>query len=244
MTTPKSRTTPNMRQRPVLDIFIAHHHEITRIGLRTLLKGVSGLRVCGESSTAADTLKKVKELQPHILLLKLRLPDKDALEIIPELLRLRPGLKIMLYAAEGPTMDSRDAALTPAIAKRALGAGVLGLVLRPDAQDIRYAVDALSNNKAFISSNIFEGVANEVARRIERLPSIGDLTGREVEVLKRMAIGNTTKEIAADLHNSPRTIEVHRANIMHKLGFHSQADLIMFALQHNVAEHPQPAKVQ
>ena len=157
-------------------------------------------------------------------------------------MKLREGLKILLFAAEGPTMNAPYAVLTPAVARRAVEEGALGLVLNPDAHDIRLALDALSKNKAFISPNIFEGISSELTRRTERLPSVGDLTRREAEVFKEMAIGRTTKEIAFDLRNSPRTIEVHRANIMRKLGFHSQADLILFALQHQVVAMPRAAK--
>ena len=239
-----SRKGPIKRQAAILDVLIAHDSEIVRIGLRSLLEHYPGLRVCGESSTAADTLKKVEELQPHILMLKLGLPDKSALEIIPDLLRFRPGLKILLLAAEGPTMDSRSVALTPTVANCALTEGALGLLLKPDAQDILLALDALRKNKSFVSSNIFEGMTSELNQRAEHLPAVGDLTSREAEVFKQMAAGRTTREIAADLKNSPRTVEVHRAHIMHKLGFHSQADLILFALQHGViALPPQPARV-
>jgi len=174
-----------------------------------------------------------------MLLLKLDLPDKGALEIIPELLKLRPGLKILLFAEKGATTDTRLAVLTPTVAKRALEQGAFGLVLKPDAQDIRLALDALNKNKSFISSNIFEGMTCELVRRTEHLLSTGDLTAREVEVFKRMATGRATKEMAAELRISPRTIEVYRANIMRKLGFHSQADLILFALQHGVIELPE-----
>ena len=117
------------RPTAILDILIAHDHEIVRMGLRELLKEHPGLRVCGETSTAEETVKKVKKLQPHML----GLPDKSALDIVPELLRLRPGLKMLLFAAEGPTMDARRAVLTPTVAKRALEDGALGLVLKPDA---------------------------------------------------------------------------------------------------------------
>lgn len=228
-----SRKRPNKRQIAVLDILIAHDNAIVRMGLHTLLKHCRGLRVCGETGTASETVKQVKKLQPDLLILKLGLPDNGSLEIIPDLLKLRPCLKILLLTEEGPTMDAQLTVLTPAVAQRSLTEGALALVLKPDEQDILLAIDALSKNKSFVSSNIFEGRMNE-----RKPPSRGDLTGCEAEVLQRMAAGKTTKEIATDLQNSPRTIEAHRANIMRKLGFHSQADLILFALQHGVVALP------
>jgi DNA-binding NarL/FixJ family response regulator len=223
---------PIKRHSSVLDILIAHDNEILRIGLRTLLKDYGAFRICGETDTTAETLKKVEKLQPSMLLLKLDLPDKGALEIIPELLRLRPGLRVLLIATDGPVMDGRQAVLTPKVAKRALDGGVMGLVLKPDAHDIRLALEALSANKPFVSFNMFAGMTNGVAQRTD-LP-LADLTGREMEVFKRIATGRSTKEIAADLHISPRTAEVYRANILHKLGFHSHAQLILFASQNNL----------
>jgi DNA-binding NarL/FixJ family response regulator len=229
----------SIEKRNALNILIADDREIVRMGLRALLKDHPIFRVCGETSTAAETVMKVEKLQPHLLLLRLNLPDKNALEIVPELLTLRLGLKILLFAAEGPTMNARRAVLTPTVANRALEQGALGLVLKPDAQDIRLALDALSKNKVFISSNIFDGISSELTDRIESLPSLRDLTERELEVFKQMATGRTAKEIASDLGSSPRTVEGQRASIMHKLGFHSQADLLFFALQHGVVELPQ-----
>ena len=85
-------------------------------------------------------------------------------------------------------------------------------------------------------------MTDELVHRTERLPSISDLTNREVDVFKQLATGRTTKEIAAVLHISPRTIEVYRANIMRKLDLHSQADLILLAIEHRVLELPPSAK--
>ena len=235
-----SRKRPMKQPTAVLSILVAHDDEIIRIGLCTLLNRQPRSRVCGQSSSAVETLKKVEKLQPTILLLKLDLPDKTGLEIIPELLKLRPGLKILLFAAEAPSPDVIRSRYTPSVTQVALEQGALGMMLNPDAEDLRLAVDALSKNKAFISPSIFEGISNELTQRIEQIPipSIGELTKRELEVFKQMAIGRTSKEIASDLGTSPRTVEVQRAKIMHKLGFQSQADLILFAVQHGVVELP------
>ena len=226
------------RQAAVINILIAHDHEIVRIGLRALLKGKRGFRICGETSTAATTLKAVEKVKPDILLLKLSLPDQGALDIITRLLEIRPGLKVLVFSAEGPTKDAQLAVLTPTVAKRVLEEGALGLVLKPDAQDIRLAIDALRQNKSYVSSNIFEGVATELLHRTERLQTISDLTIREAEVFKRLATGMTTKEMAVDLRISPRTIEVYRASIMRKLNLKSQADLILLAIKNRVVELP------
>jgi CheY-like chemotaxis protein len=117
------RKKPIKRRSTVSKIFIAHDHKIVRIGLRALLKGRRGLRICGEASTSAATLKGVEKLQPDILLLKLDLPDKGALVIMTKLLNLRPGLKVLIFSAEGPTEDAQLAVLTPTVARRALGEG-------------------------------------------------------------------------------------------------------------------------
>lgn len=235
----ESRKKPDKRHVAVLDVLIAHDQEIIRLGLKAVIEDYPNLRVCGEASSAAETAKKVKMLRPRILMLKHGLPGQTASETIPELLKLRTGLRILLLAAEGPIPDTHRAVLTPAMAKRALHDGAQGLVLKPDAQDIRFAIYALSNNKSFVSPNILVDIADPSERKQpENLHSVGDLTAREMEVLKRMAMGKTTKEIAAELLNSPRTIDVHRANMMHKLGLHTQADLIFFALKHHLIPLP------
>ena len=136
-------------------------------------------------------------------------------------------------------MDARRAVLTETVARAALKKGAMGLVLKPDAQDLLLALDALSGNKSFISSNIFDGVPSKLTNRVKHLPFLRKLTGREAEVFGLVATGRTSKDIAADLGISLRTVEVHRASIMHKLGFRSLADLILFAVQHGVVEMPQ-----
>lgn len=237
----ESRKGPNKRRSVGLCILIADDHEVVRIGLRTLLKGLPGWRICGEASTDAEALEKVKKLQPDVILLKLDLPNKGALEMIPELIKLRPGLRILVFAEYGPTMDAQRAVLTATVAKAALERGALGLVLKPDARDILLALDALSKNKSFVSTNIFEGIlTSELTHRTEHLPFLRKLTGREAEIFALVATGRANKDIAADLGISPRTVEVHRASIMHKLDFHSQADLILFAIQHGVVAMPRP----
>ncbi|HTW67295.1 MAG TPA: response regulator transcription factor [Bryobacteraceae bacterium] len=216
------------RKRPIkgrtarLNILIADDHEIVRLGLRTLLKGLPRLRICGEASIDAEALEKVEKvekLQPDIVLLKLDLPNKGALQMIPALLRLRPGLRILIFAEYGPTRDAQRAGLTTTVARAALEKGAMGLVLNPDARDMLLALGALSKNKSFVSSNIFEGVTSELTYRTDHLPFLLSLTGREAEIFGLIATGRTNKDIAADLGISPRTVEVHRASVMHKLGF-------------------------
>ena len=237
-----SRKKPNRRRAILLDILIAHDHEIVRIGLRALLKYRPGLRICGETSTTSDTIREVKKLQPHILLLKLDLPDQGALKIISQLSTSGRALRSCSSRQRGLQGKPDWPCSLQRWRNKRWSKECLRIVLKPDAQDIRLALEALSKNKSFISSNIFDGIASELAQRTEHVPSINDLTKREVEVFKYMATGRTTKEMATDLLNSPRTIEVHRANIMRKLGFHTQSDLILFALQHRVVELPQPTR--
>ena len=235
----QSRKGPAKGRTAVLSILLADDQEIVRIGLQRVLKGLPGWRVCGEASTDADTLEKVKKLQPDVVLLRLDLPDKGALEMLPDLLRVRPGLRILIFAQNGPTMDARRAVLTETVARAALKNGAMGLVLKPDARDILLALDALSRSKSFISSNIFEGAPSKLINRGEHLPFLSKLTGREAEVFGLIATGRVSKDIAEDLGISVRTVEVHRASVMHKLGFHSLADLILFAVQHGVVEMPE-----
>lgn len=225
-----------MERRTILDVLIAHDSEITRIGLRALLPE-SAFRVCGEASSSPETLNKIEQLQPHLLLFQLSLHEKCGLDLVPDFLRLRPGLRILLFASDRLAKDVRRLMPLQTVAKRALQLGALGLLHRADARDFRSALEALRENKTFISPNILE-TSDDPAPRADFAPSIADLTGREVEVLKHVATGRTTKEIALQLGNSPRTVEAQRANIMNKLGLHSQADLIRFALQSEVAELP------
>jgi DNA-binding NarL/FixJ family response regulator len=208
-------------------ILVADDHEVVRRGIRTLIGEHSEWLICGEASTGQDTVAKTARLKPDVVILDITMPGLGGLEAIPEIFKARPGTKILVLTMHdsGPT------------ASRALGAGATGLVLKSDAgRDLIRALQALGRNQSFLSSAMTDVLANELRRAPEAAPPPSTLTARETEVCKLLAEGKSSKEVSAALGISPRTVDAHRASIMHKLNLRTLSELIGFAIRNKMVE--------
>ena len=208
-----------------LSILIADDHEVVRRGIRALLESRPEFIIGGESGTGRDTVEKVKTLRPDLVLLDLSMPDDGGLEAIPQILKACPGTRILVL-----TMHESGE-----LAVQVLAAGASGLVLKSDAaRDLVRAVQSVAKNRPFLSPAVTRLIVGHVAERATPRPSPGDISARELEVLQLLALGRTNKEVAAALHISIKTVDAHRAAIMHKLQLRTYSDLIQFAIRHEI----------
>jgi DNA-binding NarL/FixJ family response regulator len=211
-----------------LNILIADDHEVVRQGFRALLEKRREWKVCGEASTGGETIDKAKKLRPDMLLLDLTLPDMNAIEAITKIMHVCPALKIVALA----THDSGD------LAAKALAAGASGIAMKSDpATDLVRTIENIGQAQPFLSSAAVLLLVGQVLknRTAEVLP--GDLTPRELEILKLRASGWKNVEIARSLEISVKTVDAHRINFMRKLRFATDRDLIQFALRHHFIEN-------
>ena len=208
-----------------LRILIADDHEVLRKGIRTLLQKRRHWTICGEAATARETIRKTAQLKPDLVLLDISLPDLNGLEAIPKILKAHPSVGILVL-----TMHESGHVIS-----QALGAGVRGIVLICDAaRQLIAAIEAASHRQMFLSSRVTQAIAKMGAEAAGTGPSLVDLTNREKEVMKLLAQGKNTKEIAAILDISAKTVETHRANMMRTLNLRSLSDLIFFAIRNKV----------
>jgi DNA-binding NarL/FixJ family response regulator len=211
-----------------LRILIAGDHEIARKGLRALLEFHSDLEVVGEAASGGEAIGQTRKLKPDLVLLDVAMPDLNGLEAIPKILRAQPKARILVLTMD----DSRRTA------SGVVAAGAGGLVLKSDAlADLLLAIETVSNGKPFISPRVMKTILGTLGREPaapEPLPA--DLTPREREVLRLLAEGHSSKQAAAALGISPRTVDAHRATIMHKLNFHSLSELIHFAIRNKIVQ--------
>jgi two-component system, NarL family, response regulator NreC len=206
---------------PVTDepirVLLADDHALMRRSLRMLLDGEDGVEVIAEAADIASVTRDVLRREPHVLVLDLDMPGGSSIEAISRLRERAPGTKIVVM-----TMEEN-----PVFAQRAFAAGALGFVAKDLADgELAQAVRAAARGEGFISPRI--------ATRLDALHrSLTDdaLSAREVEVLRLIALGHTSVEIARKLHLSPRTVETHRANIHRKLGLATRAELVRYALR-------------
>jgi two-component system response regulator NreC len=205
-------------------VVLADDHAVVRAGLRLLLEGRPGCRVVAEAGTTADALRYVRAHRPRVLVLDLNMPDRPSLEAIPEMLAASPRTAIVVL-----TMQE-----DPAFAREALRAGALGYVLKEAADDeLLEAVRLSAAGERYLNPRLGARLAAEPP-----LPPgpPDDLTEREVEVLRLIALGHTNGEIADRLFLSVRTIESHRAHIQQKIRRTTRAELVRYALEHKLVE--------
>ena len=203
-------------------IVLADDHQVVRSGLRLLLDAEDGLEVVAEANDVDGARRYVRGHHPAVLVLDLNMPGGSSLEAIPEIRRESPETQIVVL-----TMQQE-----PAFAREALGAGALGYVLKEAADD--ELVEAVRNAAAG------EHYLNpRLGARIASAPPPGppdDLSQREAEVLRLIALGHTNAEIAEQLFLSVRTVETHRSHIQQKLNLSTRAELVAYALERGLVE--------
>jgi DNA-binding NarL/FixJ family response regulator len=210
-----------------LRVLIADDHEVVRKGIRALLEASPKWEVCGEAATGHEAIESARKLCPDLVLLDINMPDMDGLEAIPRILHVCPGAKILVLTMH----DSGD------IATKALAAGASGLVLKSDAaHDLVMALQAMEKGKPFLSPAVTRIILEQLVKAGQPGPSPGDLTPRELEVLRLLAQGRSHKEVAYDLDISVKTVDTHHTNIMRKLNLHSLSGLIHFAIRHKIVD--------
>ena len=200
-----------------ITIVLADDHLVVRSGLRMLLEAEDGFEVVAEAGDVAEARQRVRAFRPSVLLLDLNMPDGPSLPAIPGIRESAPGTQIVVL-----TMQS-----DPGFAREALRSGAVGYVLKEAADtELVQAVRLAAQGRTYLSPELGARLAAEPP---EPSATPDDLSGRELEVLKLLALGHTNGEIAALLFLSVRTIESHRARIQQKTGRMSRADLVAYA---------------
>ena len=200
-----------------ITVVLADDHPTLRRSLRRLLDGAQHVSVIGEASDLAAATREVHARLPRVLVLDLGLPDGSSIETVSRLRRDVPHTEVVIL-----TMDE-----SPLFAQQAFDAGAVGFVLKDRADsELVEAVHRAARGEEYVSPR----VAAELDR-LRRAVDGDELSPREVEVLRLIALGHTSVEIAAKLRLSRRTVETHRARILRKLGLRTRADLVQFALR-------------
>jgi two-component system response regulator NreC len=201
-------------------VLLADDHALVRRSLRLLLDGEDDLDVVGEAESIGSVVRNVHGQTPNVLVLDLQMPGGSSIEVIRRLREHVPKTEIVVLTMER----------SPAFAQRAIDTGAVGFVLKDRADiELPEAVRRAARGEEYVSPHVAAGL--DALRRTVN----GDgLSPRETEVLRSIALGYTSAEIAHKLHLSRRTIETHRANIHRKLGLATRAELVHFALRRHL----------
>jgi two-component system, NarL family, response regulator NreC len=200
-------------------LVIADDHAVVRTGLRLLLESEDGLTVVAEAGEIDTTRRMVGAHRPDVLVLDLNMPGPPSLPAIPELVQQTAVVVL--------TMQN-----DPGFARQALQSGALGYVLKEAADaELVSAVRAAADGRTYLNPGL--GARMAAAPPAPEGPP-DDLTERELEILRLIALGHTNAEIGGRLYLSVRTIESHRAHIQQKTRRSTRAELVRYALDHGL----------
>ncbi|NJD56689.1 MAG: response regulator transcription factor [Nitrospirae bacterium] len=207
-----------------IKVLLADDHKIVRDGLRTLLEKNPDIVVAGEAEDGREALQMAQKLLPDVVVMDIAMPDLNGIEATRQILADRSAVRIVALSMHS---DKR-------FVSEMLKAGASAYLLKDCAfEELITAIRTVMKGKIYLSPGIAGVVIGEYIRKDAKADSsvFSLLSDREREVLQLMAEGKTTKEVAAYLHVSVKTVETHRTNIMTKLDIHSIAELTKYAIR-------------
>jgi DNA-binding NarL/FixJ family response regulator len=204
-------------------------HSLIRAGVRALVLDIPGYAVIGEANDGSQLLEMVEQLSPDIVLLDISMKETSGLEALQRLKRIRPQSKVLILSMH----------TDPALIMQALESGAHGYLLKDTtATELEHALDALRNNERYLSPAIAHTVINQALTRTQKnqaeLTDSHNLTARQLEILRLIVRGKSTREIANGLGLSIKTVETHRSQIMKRLQIYDVAGLVLFAVREQI----------
>ena len=207
-----------------LRVLLVDDHPVVRLGLRALLESEPDMEVVGEAGNGAEAVTRTQELRPDIVIMDISMPEMDGLEATRRIRALDPDTHVLIL-----TVHAQERYLFPV-----LKAGAAGYVLKSTVDtELVNAIRVVAQGGAFLYPSATRMVLEDYLNRLQQ-GEVGDtyeqLSDREREVLKLIALGYTAGEIAEKLVLSPKSIETYRTRIMQKLNLHSRSALVQYAL--------------
>ena len=206
-----------------LRIFLADDHTVMREGLKSLVNAQSDMDVVGEADDGRDTLQKVRELQPDVLIVDVSMPGLNGIQVTERLRRTCQKVTVLVLTAHDDNGYLRQL----------LEVGASGYVLKKAAADeLINAIRVVAAGGVYLDPSLAgKVVGGYLGNRRPGKPQSNDISEREAEVLRLVAWGYTNKEVASYLRISVKTVETHKANIMQKLDLKSRVEMVRYALR-------------
>ena len=208
-------------------ILLADDHKIVLDGLKSLLDNMSNLMVVGQAADGLPAVRLADDLAPDLVIMDISMPGLNGIEATRRILEKNPRIRVIILSMHA---DGR-------FITEALKSGALGYLLKESAfEELSSAIHAVMNGQAFLSAAITDTVVKDYIRHLERQGStaFSVLSAREREVLQMLSEGLATKQIAARLKVSVKTVETHRKQIMDKLDIRSIAELTKYAIREGI----------
>jgi two-component system response regulator NreC len=208
-------------------ILIADDHDIVRAGVRLLIEKQPGWEVCGEAANGREAVELAEKFQPHVAVLDITMPELNGLEAARQIKRRSPKVELVMLTAH----DNEN------LVHQVFEAGARSYVLKTEAaKHLVPAVRSAYDHKPFFTSKVSEIIFARYLDSGDGDPRNGELTPRERELLQLLAEGKSNKEAAGTLGIGVKTVESHRAAVMHKLTLRSVSDLVRYAIRNKIIE--------
>ncbi len=208
----------------MIHVLVVDDHAIVRKGLKSILADTPDLSVCGEAASAQEALQCIQQRVCDIVLLDIDLPDQNGLEVLKQVLALQPTARVLMLSVHAEAQ----------YAVRALRAGAAGYLPKDSApEELVGAIRRVMSGAAYLTAAAAAALAQEV-RAGHTGPKHAALSDRELEVLRRLAAGETPTQIGEHLGLSVKTISTYRARLLEKLQLETTAQLIRYAVDHGL----------
>ena len=207
-------------------VALCDDHELVRGGLRRIVDSEPGLKVVGEAASAEEAVALAQAEDPEVFVMDLGLPDVNGIEATRRVLEVSPATAVLVLTVHDDI----------AYLRKAFEAGARGYLVK-DAADVELvqAIRQLARGQEYVQPRLGAALlASATPGRVSG-PN-GELSDREIDVLRLVALGNTNGEIASQLYVSVRTVESHRAHLQQKLGLKARAELVRYAREHGLLD--------
>ncbi|HEY3026168.1 MAG TPA: response regulator transcription factor [Pyrinomonadaceae bacterium] len=206
-----------------LRVLLADDHALVRAGIRALVEKIDGVEVVGQAGDGREALQLIKKHRPDIVLLDIAMPGLNGFEVLDQTVRECPEVSVIVLSVH----DAEEYAM------RALSLGAMGYLPKSAASaELEQAIKTVASKEKYLSPELSRRIFLEHAKdAAEGRSPLAELTPRQLEVLRMIAAGHTTKDIARQLKISVKTVESHRASLMERLNIHEVAGLVRYAIR-------------
>ncbi len=211
----------------MIRVLLADDHSIVRAGLRRIVEESGDIEVVAEASDGRQAVLAVRKKKPDVAVIDISMPVLDGLEVITQLKSESPEVPILVL-----TMHEEHQYVV-----RAIETGAMGYITKQSApEQLVNAIRKVHSGSLFLTEEAAEALALRVARGSKAQSPLETLSTRELQVLRRLALGNTNREIASAYHISIKTVDTYRFRLLKKLNLRNNADLSRFAIQNRLIE--------
>lgn len=209
----------------MIKVLLADDHSIVRAGLRSLIDETGDIKVVVEASGGREAIKQALAQKPDVAVVDISMPDIDGLEVISRLHSDMPKLPILVL-----TMHEEEQYVV-----RSISLGAMGYITKRSApEQLVGAIRQLHKGGRYLSPEAAEMLALRVARGEVGSSSLDNLSNREMQVLRALALGHTNREVAENYNISIKTVDTYRSRLLKKLSLRNNAEISRFAIQHGL----------